>query len=83
LCEPRAPFTSDGRRPFLVRFFAGLFGAIVALVPLGSGAWVFGLSVVLSAIGAAGFFVLSRWMHAGERARAEPVETAPPSRAGV
>lgn len=75
--------TLTGVRGLIAPFVGvAIYEGLEAVRP-GSGAWVFGLSVVLSAIGAAGFFVLSRWMHAGERARAEPVETAPPSRAGV
>lgn len=63
--RPEQLVPEDGRRPFLVRFFAGLFGAIVALVPLGSGAWVF-------------FSPLRRKSASGKKIRVASLEAIPP-----
>jgi len=75
--------TLTGVRGLISPFLGVAIYETLELARPGAGPWVFALSVGLSVVGATGFFVLSRWMHAGERQREEPVETAPPSRAGL
>lgn len=47
------------------------------------GPWVFFIILALNLAGAVGFIILARWMRAGGLLRTEPIETTPPSRAGV
>lgn len=68
----RALVTLDPHPPTVVRVLAAM-----------DGSWVFTLCFTLSATGAVGFACLARWMHVREGVRTEPVETTPPSQAGV
>lgn len=50
---------------------------------LHAGAWTYGLCLVIASCGTAAFFALARDPSVRDRLRAEPIEPAPPSRAGA
>ena len=71
-----------GRAASMVASF-GNSGPVIGLLAALNGSWVFILCFTLSGTGAIGFLFLSRALHERVTLREEPVETTPPSQAGV